>query len=127
MFYKLNLLFRRLNLMLHDFNVVNLETIVMAATIDLPIYDLIKLHRHGEIAITNFIYYLRAPRPSQGDLFLPDVPNERKSMEILYIHFGKILYPLQDAKRKKILLKTYYTNFGKFVLLPRTGGTPQGK
>ena len=111
MFYKLNLLFRRLNLMLHDFNVVNLVTIVMAATIDLPIYDLIKLHRHGEIAITNFIYYLRAPRPSQGDLFLPDVPHERKSIEILYIHFGKILYPLQDAKSKKNLIKNILYKF----------------
>ena len=111
MFYKLNLLIRRLNLMLHDFNVVNLETIVMAATIDFPIYDLIKLHRHGEIAITNFIYYLGASRPSQGGLFLPDVPHERKSIEILYIHFGKILYPLQDAKSKKNLIKNILYKF----------------
>ena len=97
--------------MLHDFNVVNLVTIVMAATIDLPIYDLIKLHRHGEIAITNFIYYLGAPRSSQRDLFLPDVPHERKSIEILYIHFGKILYPLQDAKSKKNLIKNILYKF----------------
>ena len=101
MFYRLNLLIRRLNLMLHDFKVVNLETIVMAATIDLSIYDLIKLHHQGEIAISDFIYSLGAARPSQRDLILPDVTHERKSIEILYINFGKISYPHQDAKSKK--------------------------
>ena len=111
MFYKLNLLFRRLNLMLHDFNVVNLETIVMAATIDLPIYDLIKLHRHGEIAITNFIYYLRAPRPSQGTSFFRTFPMKENPLKYYIFILAKSYTLFRTPKAKKNLIKNILYKF----------------